>query len=201
MADLLARLDNRALALFCKRVAPRIARPWWSVCAACRQKETKRGELSEIIKTLDEPALLSLFRNQGAKFLADYPAGELELGLKLGEILRHLPESAGRFEERLDLLIAGWGLLPDNEDRVCVTAWESCREAILDTDQWQGTKLGGRSQTQVAKLTSAARRIAESAATAMPPERYDDDRFGTGKLLLVRQLGAEILGGRASNRS
>ena len=45
------------------------------------------------------------------------------------------------------------------------------------------------------KLTSAARRIAELADAAMPPERYDDDRFGTGKLLFVRQLGSEILGG------
>ena len=199
LADLLARLDNRALDLFCKRVVPRHREALVvGLREACRQKETKRGALSATVKTLDEPALLSLFHNQGAEFLADYPAGESELGLKLGEILRRLPEGAEQFRRAARiLLIAGWDLLPDDEDRECVTAWKSCREAILDADRCRVRKLGGRSRTQVVKLTSAARRIAESADAAMPPERYDDDRFGTGKLLFVRQLGSEILGGRA----
>ena len=196
LADLLARLDNKVLGAFCRRVAPeRREAMVIALREACRQKEMKRAVLAAVVKTLDETALLSIFHSQGARFFADYPAGESELGLKLRQTLGQLPERVERFQERLDLVIAGSRLLPAEEDRQRAMAWMNCREAVFDIDPWQSARDGPGDQTRGAKLASAVRRMAEAAAAAMPPDLGEDELPAKRKCDFLHRLGSELLDG------
>jgi hypothetical protein len=145
---------------------------------------------------MEDHALLSLFRSRGAAFFQQYPDDEPALGAKLHEMVGSLARHPRQFPERLDLVLAGRHLLPD-EDQDVLTAWSHCRRTIREVGRLQGQRTGVLRQRPVEELESACRRLAQEARKAMPPDRVDDDREGSQKQACLRRIAPALLDGNA----
>ena len=196
LPQVLARLDLNTLEQFYRRVAPQHSAPFlMSLLATCRYEQSTRAGLAQIVRAMDARALLSLFRTHGSAFFKEYPADEPALGARLHEMVGSLAEHARQFPERLDVVLAGRHLLPDDDQDV-VTAWANLRRAILDVDRLQAQKSGILRKLPVDELETACRQMAREAKKAMPPDRFDDDRTGSQKKSCLRQIGQRLSGGR-----
>lgn len=155
---------------------------------------SKRADLTEIVQAMDDQALLSLLPTCGDAWFQDYPDNEPALGRRLQEILYALPDRPAQFSQRLDLVLAGRHLLPDDSAQEIAAAWSDCRQAILDLGRLAQQRSGLLRRRPKRELEQAARRLAESAARAMPRDRYDDDASGAWKQDRLRGIGQRLLG-------
>ena len=128
---------------------PGIARPWWSVCERpAGRRKPNAAALSATVKTLDEPALLSPFHNQGAEFLADYPAGESGAGAQTGRDPPPFARGRGAVPRAARSADRGVGPAAGRRGPGVRHGVEKCGEAILDADRCRKRKLGGRSRNK-----------------------------------------------------
>jgi len=197
LPSVLARLDLDTLEAFYAQIASRQSGAFLtSLFVACQNRQCTRESLTRIVRAAEDEALLSLFRALGPAFFQQYPDGEPALGAKLHEMVGSLARHPRQFSERLDVILAGRHLLPD-EDQDVVTAWSNCRRAILEVGGLQDQRSGVLRQRPVEELEAPARRMAEAARKAMPPDRMDDDPQGSQKQTCLRQIAPALLGGRA----
>jgi len=197
LGRVLSRLDLNTLGQFYERVAGQHAAAFLAgLTGASKRHPATRAGLTHIVGTVDDQVLLSLFRSHGPAFFQAYPDDEPALGVRLHAMVGSLAQHVRQFPERLDLVLAGRHLLPD-EDQDLLTAWANCRRAMLDVDRLQGQRSGILRQRPIEELEAACRRMAEAAAKAMPPDHFDDDPRGTQKQSCLRQIGERVLGGRS----
>jgi len=197
LPSVLARLDLDTLEAFYAQVASRHSGAFLtSLLVAWQNQQCTRESLTRIVARVDDQTLLSLFRARGAAFFRQYPEDEPALGAKLHEMVGSLTRHPRQFSERLDVILAGRHLLPD-EDQDIVTAWSNCRRAILEVGRLQDRRSGVLRRRPVEELETPVRRMAEAARKAMPPNRMDDDLQGSQKQTCLRQMAPALLGGRA----
>ncbi len=196
LARVLARLDPNTLEAFYRRVAAQHSDAFLMAFLAAWQRGRSSPEsLARVVRAADDVALLSLLRNRGPAFFQQYPDEEPALGAKLHAMVGSLPQYPGQFPERLDVLLAGRHLLPD-EDQHMVTAWSNCRRAILDVGRLQEEQSGVLRHRPLDELETQVRRMAQEARKAMPLERFDDDPNGSRKQTCLGQIGQRLLDGR-----
>ena len=152
--------------------------------------------MTQIVAAMDDEALLSLYRSHGPAFFEGYPQDEPALGQKLHEILGSLADHVPQFRDRLDVVLAGRHLLPDDRDEELATAWAGCRRAVLEIGRLQGQRSGVLRLRPIDQIEAATRRMAETAGKAMPAETLQDDRRGTRKQDCLRRIGQHLLGGK-----
>lgn len=161
---------------------------------SCKRREAPTSGLTRILESMGDEAVLCLACTWGPTFIEGYPDDEPALGRQLQQILNTLPEHVSQFAERLDLVLAGRHLLPDDGSLDMATAWAACRAAIHDLGRLQDQTSGMLSRQRVHETEDSARRMTEAAARAMPRSRYDDDRHGAWKQERLRQVGRRLLG-------
>jgi len=154
------------------------------------------GALTQIVPAVDEQTWFALLQKHGVDFFRQYPQNEPALGETLQRILRALPEDLTSFSQRLDVILAGEHLLPEDSDQEAAAAWGRCRRAVLELGRLQEQRSGVFRLRPVRQLEAAARRMAESIAEALPPERFTDDQRGAGKQACLRLIGQSLLGGK-----
>jgi len=112
------------------------------------------GALTQIVPAVDEQTWFALLQKHGVDFFRQYPQNEPALGETLQRILRALPEDLTSFSQRLDVILAGEHLLPEDSDQEAAAAWGRCRRAVLELGRLQeqrscvspapGSAIGGR---------------------------------------------------------
>jgi hypothetical protein len=152
--------------------------------------------LTSLVPAVDEEALLAVPRSCREELLAGYPAAEPAMRAKLQSVLRTLGRQPERFNDRLDLILAGAHLLADDSQRRIASAWAGCRGAILELGRLQNQDEPARSPAWGEQLEAAAQQLAEAAVEAMP-DAYEPLSTATkqsrldviaGKLLVGRLL-------------
>ena len=197
LPQLLGRLDPTTLERLYKNTAGRHSDEFVvALFEACKNTRPDWAPLTQIVGDMDNAAVLSLFRSRGPVFFKEYPQDEPAMAGKLHEILHSLPRQVQQFQERLDVVLAGEHLLPEDQDREIATAWAACRRAITDIGELQGQRLGVLRLRPVDRIESASRRMTEAITRALPPNIFDDDRTGTRKQKCLRQISQRLLGGK-----
>lgn len=164
---------------------------------ACDRDPARWAVLAEIVGGMTDGALIAVWRRCGTRWIASADHDGGVLAGRLRAVLRTLPEHAAEFSQRYALVDAGRRHLSDPADQKRLAAWDACREAICDLAP-AAEKVGGWSgPLLVRRLEAAARRMAESAAAAMPPSEFPDDARSTRKQECLRTIGAQLLSGRA----
>ena len=164
---------------------------------ACDRDPARWAVLGEIVGGMTDGALIAVWRRCGTRWIASADHDGGVLAGRLQAVLRTLPEHAAEFAQRYALVDAGRRHLSDPVDQKRLAAWDACREAICDLAP-AAEKVGGWSgPLLVRRLEAAARRMAESAAAAMPPSEFPDDARSTRKQECLRTIGAQLLAGRA----
>ncbi|MDD4269814.1 MAG: hypothetical protein GXY25_10865 [Pirellulaceae bacterium] len=164
---------------------------------ACDRDPARWAVLGEIVGGMTDGALIAVWRRCGTRWIASAEHDGGVLAGRLQAVLRTLPEHAAEFAQRYALVDAGRRHLSDPVDQKRLAAWDACREAICDLAP-AAEKVGGWSgPLLVRRLEAAARRMAESAAAAMPPSEFPDDARSTRKQECLRTIGAQLLAGRA----
>lgn len=195
LSRVLARLTDETLLQFYGRTQDaHSAALMAALVESCRRRETPTSALTRILETMDDEAILSLVHAWGPAFLESYPDNEPAMGQQLKQLLNTLPERVSQFSERLDLVLAGRHLLPDDGSLDRAMAWSACRLAIHDLGRLQDQASGMLSRQRLHELEQAARRMTEAAARAMPRDCYEDDPRGAWKQERLRQVGRRLLG-------
>lgn len=196
LVSLCARLDVPALVAFYQNSAPHADTLVKCLVEASGGPGVTVTALTQIVPTVDEETWFALLQKHGVDFFKQYPQDEPSLGETLQRMLRALPEDLTCFSRRLDVILAGEHLLPEDFDHQAAAAWGRCRRALLDLGRLQEQKSGVFRSRPVRQLEAAARRMAESVAVALSPERFEDDRRGAGKQESLRRIGQSLLGGQ-----
>jgi len=193
--QVLARLDANVLVEFHKRASAKHSSAFLlGLLGACRLRPSTRPGLGQIVRRLDDAALVALFQSHGPAFFGEYPDDEPALGEKLHAMVESLVEHVAHFPERLDVVLAGRHLLPDADQDV-VTAWANLRRTVQDVCRLQVERSGILRKRPLEELEAACRRMAREARRAMPRDRFDDDATGSRKQSCLRQIGRRLSGG------
>jgi len=193
--QVLARLDRNVLVEFYRRAAGQHSSAFLlGLLGACRLQRSAQAGLGQIVRAVDDGVLLSLFQSHGPAFFRDYPDDEPALGARLHAMVASLTKHVPQFPERLDVVLAGRHLLPDDDQDV-VTAWASLRRTVQDVCRLQVEKSGILRKRPLEELETACRRMTQEARRAMPPDRLDDDPEGSQKQNCLCQIGRRLSGG------
>jgi len=197
LPPLLARLDLKTLEEFYGNVAGSHGDAFvMALLESGRRDGPGQSAPARIVSLMDEPALLSVAGRYGDAFFKRYPSDEPALGKMLQEMLRTLPEHVAQFNQRLDTVLMGRALLPEDVDQNAATAWSNCRRAMQDIGRLQGGKSGVLRQRPLAELEDATRQMAEAIASSLAGDAFEDDRRGTRKQKCLRQIGRQVLSGQ-----
>jgi hypothetical protein len=197
LPQVFARLDPKTLEAWSRSAGERNGHQFVRVLAqSCRQRPANRALLTGIVEPMPDEALAGLLASLGPAFLKDYPADEPALGGRLHALLLGLTDHLGQFQTRLDVILAGRHLLPDELDRRTASAWGRCCQAIVEIGGLQGQNSGMFRRPPVEKLEEQCQAMSEAAVAAMSPDIFKDDARGTGKLEILRKIGPRLLDGK-----
>ncbi len=160
----------------------------------CDRSSERWTVVTEVLRRLDAGSLIALWQKLGTR-LFEVPSSVGEaIGERLREVLNTLHEHSAEFSQRLEFLEAGRQWLTDASDNSRLTAWITCREAIVEL-AGMGDSGGWNQLTATRRLESAAQRMTESAIEALPAEVLEDDRQGSVKQERLRTIGKMLAGG------
>ncbi len=196
MARVVARLSAPDLKKFFQS-APKGTGPGFllSLLRMHQHKKVPAGSVSAVIQAMDEEAVVTLLRTRGPEFLRGYPKREHAMGEKLAALLRSLPRHPEQFKERLDLILAGQHILPDEQYQKAATAWDTCCKKISDVSRLQKPEAGANPQRRMTLLIAACRDLAMAADQAMSVDMMDAEYTWTQKRDVLLRISQEVLAG------
>jgi hypothetical protein len=160
-----------------------------------RANRLKAASISAVVRAMDEESMLTLLRQGGDEFLRSYPTDEPVMGEKLAEQLYALPKTPVQFRERLNRILAGQHLLPDEQHQTAATAWSTCCQLIPKISNLQKTEASSNPQARIALLEGACRDLAKAADQAMLLEPLNDTMTWEQKHEALLRIALEVLGG------
>jgi hypothetical protein len=160
-----------------------------------KHKRLKIESLSAVVQAMDGVAVVEWLRTSGPELLRSYPTSEPVLGEKIAELLHTLPRHPQEFKQRLDLILAGQHLLPDQQHREAAAAWETCYHLIHKASSLQKPESGTSPQMRIPLLVNACRDLAKAADQAMSLEVVDQHMTWNQKRDALLRIGQEVLGG------
>lgn len=158
-------------------------------------KKIKPASFSAVIQAMDEEAVLALLRTCGPEFLRTYPEREPAMGQKLALLLRTLPRHPEHFKDRLELILAGQHLLPEEQYHRAAAAWDTCRRQIQEVARLQKPDPSVSEQMRMTLLVAACRELAMAADQAMSVDTVDVEYTWTQKRDMLLRISQEVLGG------
>ncbi|HID76798.1 MAG TPA: hypothetical protein EYP56_12480, partial [Planctomycetaceae bacterium] len=197
MPQVLIRLEPETLEPFYRRVATEHGDAFLvALEKGCRHGQGALTLLTQIVGTAEPEVLSRLYRRLGPAWLKDYPPEEPAMGRRLREILDDLVNTPSRFSHRLDLVLAGQHLLPEDRDVQVAAAWATCRQAMLELGRLQEQRSGVLRTAPLEELETYCRRMAEAAAQAMVGPAFEGDVKGTQRQQCLASIGRWVLGNR-----
>ena len=196
MGRVLARLPTKNLKKLYRNVTRECAVGFvMNVLRLCKHNRLKVESLTAVVQAMDEVAVVEWLQTSGPETLRSYPKNEPALGEKLAELLHTLPRHPLEFKQRLDLILAGQHLLPDQQHREAAAAWETCYHLIRKASSLQKPESGTNPQMRVPLLVNACRDLAKAADQAMSLEVVEQHMTWNQKRDALLRIAQEVLGG------
>jgi hypothetical protein len=144
---------------------------------------------------MEEEPFYQLLRGAGHDFLRSYPENEKAMGEKLAEMLGSLPTHPLDLRERLEFILVGQHMLPDDQRHAAAAAWSTCLQLIPKVAQLQKVDANTKLESRLTLLNSSCRDMAKAADVAMSLDMIDETMDWSQKRDALLKIAQNVLGG------